>query len=82
MQTTRQNISVRDFLVDTTFITYVFDRDTSAIDAWKSRVCSDDKSREAFDKAKYILLHLDEETLLTDEEKRKLKKRICDTLKI
>jgi|GEM_PF-1828061 len=72
--------SVRDYLTDTSFIAFIFECDSPAWGSWKALSHQDDSSREAFEKAKYILTHIDDQDLLSPEEKAELKARIRRSL--
>jgi len=68
--------TVRDYLADAAFIAFIFECDAPGWRGWKEKSHHDDSSREAFEKAKYILTHIDEFNQLSDEEKAELKERI------
>jgi hypothetical protein len=67
---------VDDFLRDDDFIRYVVDACTENESYWTSYLKAAPQIRMAYEKACYILNHLDDDQLLSPEETERLKLRI------
>ena len=74
--------TVEQFLKDDDFIRYVMDCVPDKESYWASYLSASPQISSAYLKAYDILMHLEDCDLLTPEEAEKLKRRVCNSLRI
>ncbi len=69
--------SIADFLKDTYFIKSILDENSEYTKYWENYIKSHVEVLAIFNQAKEILLHIDDSSVISEEERRILKQRIA-----